>query len=285
MRYRFLRFPEGKGKAVTLSYDDGCPSDIKLACIINKYGMKCTFNMNNTSSLLKEEVRDDVTEHILSKGHEIAVHGALHRAEGMLRPIEGIEDVLSCRKELEKKFNMIIRGMAYPDSGIRSMSDVTSYDSIRRYLKDLDIVYARTLGKDNDGFRLPDDWYAWMPTAHHSNPDMMQYIDRFVNLDMDKEYSARRCPRLFYIWGHSYEFKNNDNWGLLEDICKGLSGKSDVWYATNIEIYNYVNAYNSLSSSADGKIIYNPTLYTIWFDIDGMLYSIKPDETVYLDKE
>ena len=27
MRYRFLRYPEGKAKAVTFSYDDGCRAE------------------------------------------------------------------------------------------------------------------------------------------------------------------------------------------------------------------------------------------------------------------
>ena len=279
MKYRFLRFPEGKCKAVTFSYDDGVRADIKLAGIINKYGIKCTFNYPNVEHLTK----DEITENILSKGHEIAVHGALHRAEGLIRPIDGIDDVLSCRKKLEEKFDMIIRGMAYPDSGIRNILPVTSYASIREYLKALDIVYARTLGGDNDQFRLPEDWYAWMPTAKHTNPELMSYIDKFLNISMDV-YSAERYPRLFYLWGHSYEFENDGNWDLLEDICIKLSGKDEIWYATNMEIYNYVQAYNSLSFSANGRIVYNPTLYTIWFDADGVLYNIGPGETIRTDK-
>ena len=47
MDYRFLRFPDGKGKAVTLSYDDGTIHDVKLSEIINRYGLKCTFNLNS----------------------------------------------------------------------------------------------------------------------------------------------------------------------------------------------------------------------------------------------
>ena len=46
MRYRFLRFPGGRDKAVTLSYDDGNRNDIKFSDIITKYGLKCTFNLN-----------------------------------------------------------------------------------------------------------------------------------------------------------------------------------------------------------------------------------------------
>ena len=46
MRYRFLRFPEGKLKAVTFSYDDGVIQDIRFSEMLNKYSMKCTFNLN-----------------------------------------------------------------------------------------------------------------------------------------------------------------------------------------------------------------------------------------------
>ncbi|MBR2432503.1 MAG: hypothetical protein IKB23_06255, partial [Clostridia bacterium] len=45
-RYTFLRFPEGKMKAVTFSYDDGCRADIRLVALLDKYGLKGTFNVN-----------------------------------------------------------------------------------------------------------------------------------------------------------------------------------------------------------------------------------------------
>lgn len=279
MKYMFMRYPKGKTKALTLSYDDGVKDDIKLAEIISRYGIKCTFNHTNAEHMSKEEVE----KYILSKGHEIAVHGANHRAEGLIRPIEGIEDVLSCRKNLESKFGIIIRGMAYPDSGIRNMATENAYENIKAYLKSLDIAYVRTLGEDNDLFKLPEDWYAWMPTARHINPRLMEYIEKFLNIDFSENmYIANRDSRLFYLWGHSYEFERENNWDLLERICEKLSDKPDIWYATNMEIYNYVKAYKSLEYSADGKIIYNPTLYTIWFEIDKKPYSIKSNETLYL---
>lgn len=283
MRYQFMRYPDGKSKAVTFSYDDGVIADKQFSDIISKHGLKCTFNLNS-EQLKKSFTIQEMEEYYLSRGHEIAVHGALHRAEGKMRPIEGIRDVLDCRLELEEKTGTIIRGMAYPDSGINSFANNASYDNIKRYLTDLGIVYARTLGGDNNTFALPTDWHAWMPTAHHNNPNLMKMIDEFLSLDVSSEsvYAARRAPRLFYMWGHSYEFERDNNWNLLEDICCKISGKDDIWYATNIEIYEYVNAYHSLVYSADGKIIYNPTLFTIWFVIDGSMYQIAPRETLKL---
>lgn len=274
-----MRFPDGKAKAVTLSYDDGCPDDIRFSDTISRYGLKCTFNWTRRNSFTQAQIE----EHFLSKGHEIAVHGADHRAEGTLRPIEGIRDVLDCRLELENKLGFIIRGMAYPDSGITYFANSASYDSIKKYLTDLDIVYCRTLGGDNNSFMLPDDWHAWMPSAHHTNPKVMEFIDEFMDLDLSpKAYCAKRAPRLFYLWGHSFEFARNNNWDHLDNICNKLAGKDDIWCATNIEIYDYVNAYNSLVYSADGTIIYNPSLLDVWFDADGALYKISSGETLKL---
>ncbi|MEE1043747.1 MAG: hypothetical protein UH854_07255, partial [Clostridia bacterium] len=96
-------------------------------------------------------------------------------------------------------------------------------------------------------------------------------------------YVSGHIPRLFYMWGHSFEFDNKNNWDLLDKICEKLGGHDDIWYATNIEICEYVKAYNSLVYSADASVVYNPTLYTIWFESDGKLYSIKPGETIHID--
>lgn len=280
----FMRYPGGKAKAVTFSYDDGVPQDKRLAALFDKYGMKATFNLCCADLGNKPFTKEQIKEYFISKGHEIAVHGANHRANGNTRPIEGIRDVLDCRLGLEAKCNQIIRGMAYPDTGITLMGNFGNYEQIKNYLTELDIAYARTLGGDNNSFLLPQDFHAWMPTAHHDNPKIMEYIEEFLNLDISlNAYYAMRVPRLFYIWGHSYEFDRNDNWEHIEEICKKFASSDELWYATNIEIYDYVYAYKSLRYSADGHMVYNPTLLTIWMDVDGKLYNIKPGETICID--
>lgn len=284
MKYRFLRFPEGKAKAVTFSYDDGCRQDLRTAQVFDRYGLKATFNLNSAKIAKKTGgwhiTQEEIQEYILDKGHEVAVHGELHKAPGAVRPIDGIKDVLNCRLELEAMFGQIIRGMAYPDSGIRTFVNQSSYEDIRRYLMDLDIVYSRTLGGDNNRFELPTDWYQWMPTAHHDNGKILDWAKEFVELDADALYSSHRTAKLFYVWGHSYEFDRKDNWQHLDALCQALAGKEDIWYATNMEIYEYVKAYDSLVFSADSRTVYNPTLKTVWFDDDGELYRVESGQTV-----
>lgn len=286
MRYYFLRFPGGKWKALTLSYDDGCRYDIHLAEILDRYGIKATFNINGgwfgKDSNDWHLTVDEIKEHLLPGGHELAVHGQQHIAPGNVSPAAGITDVLECRRTLERTFGGIVRGMAYPDCGIRQIVGGASLEQIKSYLQMLGIAYARTLGGDNNRFEMPQDWYEWMPTCHHNNPDLMNYLNEFLAAKAPQYFSGA-VPKLFYLWGHSYEFNNNNNWAVIEDFCKTAAHHPDIWYATNLEIYDYTCAYRSLRFNLDRTLVFNPSLYEVWFCADGKDYSVKPGETLKLD--
>ena len=284
MRYRYLRFPGGKTKAVTFSYDDGLQTDVRLCKLLEKYGCKGTFNINSRW-LANDESGYNITKEqlhtvILNGGHEVAVHGAQHVAPGNARTIDALVDALECRRELEKMTGRIIRGMAYPDSGITVMNNGASYPRIKHYLTDLDIDYSRSLAADNDRFRLPEDWHNWIPTAHHDNPNILDWAKRFVQMDINSFYAPDRYPRLFYIWGHTYEFERRNTWEHIEELCRMFSACPDVWFATNMEICQYVKAYEALQFNVDNTLAYNPTNQTVWLDSDGKVFEIAPGATV-----
>ena len=284
MKYRYIRFPEGRGKAVTFSYDDGARSDLRLAEIFDKYGVKGTFNLcggfiGNSDRLTVEEMKTL----FLDKGHEIACHGFEHTAPGMLRPFEGVQEYLNDRLALESALGRIIRGLAYPNSGITSLGNGASYENIRGYLSDLGFMYARSLAGDNNRFRLPDDWFNWVPTMHHDNPNALAWAQEFVDVDTNKPYFPSNAPRLLYIWGHSFEFENKNNWEHIEDILKIVANREDIWYATNIEIREYVEAYDRRVFSADSKTVYNPTLIDVWFEQPNGLFLVKSGERAVLE--
>lgn len=282
MRYRFVRFPGVKSKAITLSYDDGVRDDLHFTEIIDRYGLKATFNVNTdlipTQSGELRLTAEELLQMVGDK-HELATHGALHIAPGKATPVDMIRDTLDCRRSLERITGKIIRGMAYPDSGITLMMGGNNLEDISRRLSELGIAYSRTLAGDNDGFMLPNNWYAWMPTCHHNNPNLMPWLEKFLTEPMN-HYLAVRFPKVFYVWGHTYEFRNNNNWEVLENFCKRASGHEDVWYATNIEICEYVKAYEQLLFNVDNTIAYNPTNTTIWFEVDGDDYKIEPGQTI-----
>ena len=287
MGYCFLRFPEGKLKAVTLSYDDGDLSDLRLARLLEQHGMKGTFNV--CSGTFDREGRmkpQELREEILGRGHEVAVHGERHLAPGAAESTAtAIADVLNCRRDLEAHLGGIIRGMAYPDSGITKMHNGNDYATIRAYLQDLGISYARTLAGDNDAFMLPTDFYAWMPTAHHINPSLDEYVEKFLAIREEELRGASLYPRLFYLWGHTFEFEREGNWDLIERFCERMAGHGDTWYATNGEICDYVEAYSRLLWSVDRKTVYNPTLYDIWMNVDKKTLCVRSGETLVLERK
>ena len=95
-------------------------------------------------------------------------------------------------------------------------------------------------------------------------------------------------PYLFYLWGHAYEFNNDNNWDLLERFCQTVGNREDVWYATNIEIFDYIRDYNRLIFSFDGSWVHNPTAQEIFFSVGERAgtydYAVKPGETVFIDR-
>ncbi|MBR7133681.1 MAG: polysaccharide deacetylase family protein [Clostridia bacterium] len=262
----FLRFPEGRAKALTLSYDDGVKQDERFIGILDKHGLKGTFNINSAYAGCEGRLSVEKMNSLLEAGgHELAVHGATHPFLEQLPLALAIDDVLTDRKKLEEETGKIIRGMAYPYG--------TFSDDLASGLRAIGIAYSRTVISTGN-FRLPTDWLKLAATCHHNDKRLPELTQHFIN------DSPNRAPWLFYLWGHSYEFDNNNNWNVIEDFAEKIGGKEDIWYATNIEIYDYITAYNRLQFSASGSRVHNPSAIKIWFEKNGKAVSVNPGETV-----
>jgi len=111
-------------------------------------------------------------------------------------------------------------------------------------------------------------------TCHHSDPRLMELARTFVESDSTGQ------PKLFYVWGHSYEFNDRDNWHIIEDFAKKVGNRDEVWYATNIEVYDYVKAFDSLVYSYDSKMVFNPSSTDIYACFYGKDVLIPAGKTV-----
>jgi peptidoglycan/xylan/chitin deacetylase (PgdA/CDA1 family) len=274
----FLRFPEGRGKALTLSYDDGVEQDIRLIEIMNKHGLKGTFNLNSGlyadegRVYSKEEIhrrmtKKQITETFADSGQEVAVHSLTHPFLEQLPFPMVVNEIIKDRENLEAQFGTIVRGMAYPFG--------TMNDDVIKALESCGIVYSRTVISTND-FRIPKDWMRLTATCHHKSPELQSLAKKFVEDKID------RAPYLFYLWGHSYEFDANNNWGVIEEFAKYVGNRDDIWYATNIEIYDYIDAYNRLVFSVDGNLVKNPSSRKVWFQYSEKIVEIEAGEMLEL---
>ena len=256
--YRFLRFPDFKYKAVTLSYDDGMVFDEKLIGILDRYGLKCTFNLN--SEFFANEpggrrlTKELATELYLNSRHEVAVHGARHLSLAEVGTETATRDVIADRENLEKQFGRIIKGMAYANGSYN--------DTVVEILRNCGIHYARTVIATN-GFDIPTDWLRMPTTCHHTAANLDELTNEFLNAK-EAAYYWGNSPKLFYLWGHSYEFNDNNNWEIIENFAKKVGNRDDIWYCTNGELYDYCKAYERLEYSVDGKTIKNDTTFDIY---------------------
>lgn len=274
-----MRFPEGKSKALTLSYDDGVETDIRLIEIMKAHGLKGTFNINSGCYSPEDKVYEEgeffrrlskskVLETYGNSGMEIAVHGLTHTfLEQLPREICTYE-VLQDRLNLEEQFQTIVRGMAYPFG--------TFSDTVVDCLKAAGIVYSRTV-TPSENFCIPTDWLRLNPTCHHRNSKLMDLAKQFT-----EDNPQNKAPWLFYLWGHSYEFERDNNWYLIENFSEHMVKYSDIWHATNIEIYDYIQDYNRMRWSANGKTVYNPTNRILYFLADGVPHAVGPGEMVFI---
>ena len=270
MRIKFNLYKDGKKRAFTMSYDDGQIHDLRLIEIFNKYGIKGTFNLNaqnidRAGYVTSQDVREKYA------GHEIASHGFTHQYFERIPTEELIHEIVEDRRVLEQLCGYPVCGCAYPYG--------THSDQAVETLKALGIRYARTIKVTGD-FSLnevpPRDLMRWNPTVEHRDPRMFDLLNRF--------FSVRVRPlSLFYIYGHSYSFHDDDNWDLIERICKRAGGDPDTWYATNIEICDYLTALWQLRFNVERTVVYNPTCLDLWIEADRKPYKIPAGATVHLD--
>jgi len=254
-------YPNGKKRAVTFSYDDGVIEDRQLIEILNKYGLKGSFHLN--SGYIGVGERKVTAEEIptLYAGHEISCHSVTHPSIAMCPREEMVREVYNDRMNLEALAGYPVRGMSYPNGSFS--------DTVVDVLSACGIVYSRTTLATNN-FALPTNWLTWHPTCHH-NGDILNKLESFA--------AARSRLPLFYVWGHAYEFPRNNNWDMIEEFCKQVSTIEDAWFATNIEIYDYIQALNALQFSVDCKIVHNPSAISVWVSDGSTPVELKAGET------
>ena len=227
---------QNKLKAVTFSYDDGVTQDIRLIELLNKYNLKCTFNLNseklgekgilirNGMNISHYKIHPSDVKTIYDS-HEVAVHTLTHPKLPELSDQEIIRQVEEDRLNLSELVDYEVVGMAYPGGGINNNNRVA-----RIIKENTGVKYARTTTTTSN-FETNQNLFRFNPTLYHRNFDkLMELGEKFINLKPDNR-------QVFYIWGHSYEMDfETEYWANLEEFFKLISNKDDIFYGTNKEI-------------------------------------------------
>jgi peptidoglycan/xylan/chitin deacetylase (PgdA/CDA1 family) len=226
-------FPNGVTKVLTLSYDDGVEQDRKLVEILNRHGIRATFNLNSgiqsgANNWVNQDVegRDVAIRRMnvrglkeLYEGHEVAAHGLTHPHLERLDGETVLNELEQDKLNLERIFGVRVYGMAYPYG--------TYNDMVVGTVAACGFGYGRGVHSSHT-FDGSSDLLRYQPTCHHGDPRLMELGEAFIKLE-----SA--VPRVFYVWGHSYEFDLGYSWKMIEEFCRLMANRDDIWYATNAQ--------------------------------------------------
>jgi peptidoglycan/xylan/chitin deacetylase (PgdA/CDA1 family) len=275
-----LLFPDGKSKALLLSYDDGRREDRQLVALMNKYQLVGTFHLNSNkldtaSYLNKEEIKS------LFNGHEVSVHTANHPNLPDISRAAVIYEITEDQKELERLAGYPVRGMAYPFGNTNN--EVVSAIST------LGIEYARTVN-DTYNFEIPKDFLKWHPTIHQfakaywepNQPEIDKAeMKKFYTIIESFLESNELC--VLDIWGHSWEMGNDvKKWEETEKFFQLLANHDSIYYTTQIKLVDYINAFRSLKFSVNKELVTNPSSQTVFIKINNQTFSIPSGATVTL---
>ncbi|WP_409342233.1 polysaccharide deacetylase family protein [Paenibacillus sp. MBLB4367] len=265
MQIRFDRFPGGRFKTLTLSFDDGRVHDRRLVQAFNKYGLKGTFHLNS-GTLGREGFITAEETASLFEGHEVSAHTVNHPFLEQTPSERIITELAEDRSMLEQLVGYPVKGMSYPFG--------TYNERVVSMLPALGIEYARTVNSTGT-FDMPSRFLTWNPTCHHKQ--MLEYGEKFIS-------HKPKYPKMsmLYVWGHSYEFENDGNWDIVDQFGQLAGNRDDIWYATNAEIAAYMQAVERLRFSARCTIVHNPSAIPVWIGVNDESLKIDPGAVVRL---
>ncbi len=222
---------------VTTSWDDGSILDLKVAELLDKYGLKGTFYMPR--SLFAHPLgRSNMIA--LDSRFEIGAHTLNHVDLTRVSPTEAKEEIEGSKNYLEDLLGHNVPMFCYPSGKFTQ--------NIKNTVRDSGFVAARTVNRGS--LALPADPYEWGVTSYlarglpHLNISSWRKtcdsIRGLHNWEVRAETLFDRFLKeggIYHIWGHSLTFEIELQWGKLERLLSHIANREGICYATNGEIF------------------------------------------------
>lgn len=241
------------GKIIfTTSWDDGHKLDIKLAGLLDKYGVKGTFYISRDyfsgDRLSDEEILT------ISKSHEIGAHTVNHPNLTKIPASQAEKEIKESKDWLEAVIGKPIKMFCYPFGDYN--------EQVVELVKKAGFTGARITKKFKT--EEPNPYKMGVTAQVYPFPfrklNSRKYYWRYLlqplqqNLDGIKELNIpltslrgwnsfikavfdaiQRKNGIFHLWGHSWEIEKYGMWEDLEDILQFITDKKEAVYLSNSE--------------------------------------------------
>ncbi len=228
---------------VTTSWDDGHKLDMRLARLLEKYGLKATFYISPED---REFVADDrLSKQDIKKLHENFEIGAHTMTHPLLPQIEtnvAKQEILSSKKWLEELVGHQLSSFCYP-AGEYSAEHV-------KMVENAGFMYARTVRRFSwsepkklleasttvHAYKHWSDAFLILWFAKLNPAKFYKYLMNWDQLAIALFDYVQKSGGVFHLWGHSWEIDANEDWARLENVFRYIAHKPDVTYMTNKEL-------------------------------------------------
>jgi hypothetical protein len=243
--------------------------DIRFVELLNRYGLKGTFNLNSElmeqefewiheSGMTVKRLGADVVRNLYN-GHEIASHTLTHPYMHDKTDEQLLWEIGEDKRRLERLFGRDVAGFAVP-------FDYYS-DKIARCVKNCGFEYGR-MSEESRNYSPWQDPFYWKCGIFHLSPDLDRFIDGFF----DTEEELALCQ----IVGHSYDLDAADLWGKMDAICRRVSQDQNVLPMTHIELVRYIREMDRAVMT--DCFIQNNSDIDLWFRIGEQVWMLRPGE-------
>lgn len=236
-----------KAKYLTISVDDGYPSDLRSAELLKKHGLKATFYIPKMNP--EREVIGESDIKAIATSFEIGAHTCAHVSLRNI-PLSRVKKEVEEGKDwLQQLLGREIVSFCYPQGKFNPL--------VISAVRDSGFKGARTCMYNLNDF--PKDPFLWGLSTHaYNHPRAVQIrhallennfkgllnfffvqkgsVDWVNHFKFSVEH-VRRNGGIAHLYLHSWEMDKLGEWARLEDLFRYLSGINDLERATNGELF------------------------------------------------
>lgn len=262
-------YPNGKIKAFNITYDDGILQDVRFVSLLNKYGLKGTFNLNyqlmeqefewvHENGMVVKRLGLDAVRHLYD-GHEIASHTMTHPYLRDKSEAELLWEIGEDKRRLEQFFGREVAGFGVPFD----YYDERIADCVRK----CGFEYGR-MSEETRGYTPWQDPFYWRCGIFHLAPELDGYVDGFFRTDEELA--------LCQIVGHSYDLDAADLWNKMEAIFRKIVQDPNILPMTHLQIVRYMESMKQAQIRENA--IENHSDIDLWFRVDGEVLRLGPGQ-------
>ena len=234
---------ENKQIIITTSWDDGHALDIRLAELLDKYGIEATFYIPIQNA--EHSVMPATTLKEIANRFEIGGHTVNHIYLNTLGQSEADYEISECKTILQNQLGKQIEAFCYP-GGKYSQRDID-------LVKKAGFLFGRTTrllhtSPNVDEHLLDTSIQAYnhsskVLTKHCFKNSFLRPIIQnqffynsnrnFVKLTENIMNRILNTGGILHLWGHSWEIEEYGLWNELETVLKMLAFQKQIMYLDN----------------------------------------------------